>query len=124
MRTILWSTVLSIALVGSVGCRKNEADKVKAAEKNVDEQRQDVRDEQKDVEKQKAELGEAQRDLAKARADFDRTARERLNRIDSKIAQLEAKGDEKSRKAAADLRVRRDQASARLNDINTRTESN
>jgi chromosome segregation ATPase len=124
MRTILWSTVLSIALIGSVGCRKDEAEKVKAAEKNVAEQREDIRDEQKDVDKQKQELAGAQHDLAQARAEYDRTARERLAKIDAKIAQLEAKGTEASRKAAADLRVRRDQAAAKLNDIGTRTESN
>jgi septal ring factor EnvC (AmiA/AmiB activator) len=124
MRTILWSTVLSVALLGSVGCKKDEADKVKAAEKNVDEQRQDIREEQKDVDKQKQELTEAKIDLAQARTEYERVTRERLAKIDAKIAQLDAKGDEKSKKAAADLRVRRDQAAAKLNDIGNRTEAN
>jgi septal ring factor EnvC (AmiA/AmiB activator) len=131
MRTILWSTVLSMALVGSVGCKKNEAEKVQAAEKNVEEQKQDIRDEkkdvvneQKDVAKQQQELAAAQADLAQARAEYERSARERLAQIDAKIARLEAKGDAKSKQAAADLRTRRDHAAAKLNDISTRTQEN
>jgi septal ring factor EnvC (AmiA/AmiB activator) len=124
MRTILWSTVLSMALLGGVGCKKNEAEKVQAAEKNVDEQKKDVRDEQKDVNKQQGELQQAKIDLSAARADFERTARERLTKIDTKIAELEAKGDAKSKQSAADLRVRRDQAAAKLNDINNKTQDN
>ena len=131
MRTILWSTALSLFLVGSVGCQRDEAAKVKAAEKNVAEQREDIRDEQKDVReeqkdvnKQQKELAEAKIDLAQARTEYERSVRERLTKIDARIAQLEAKGDAKSKQAAADLRTKRNEASAKLDRIGERTESN
>ena len=62
--------------------------KVKAAEKNVAEQREDIRDEQKDVReeqkdvnKQQKELAEAKIDLAQARTEYERSVRERLTKI-------------------------------------------
>src|SRR5689334_6881676 len=104
MRTILWSTALSLSLVAAVGCQRDEAAKVRAAEKNVQEQREDIRDEQKDVAKQQRELAEAKAKLETARAEYVQATRERLAKIDGRIAELEAKADAKSKQAAADLR--------------------
>jgi septal ring factor EnvC (AmiA/AmiB activator) len=124
MRTILWSTALSLSLLGTVGCKKDEAEKVEAAQKAVNEQREDIKDEQKDVDKQRQELAEAKVDLDQAKAEYARVTNDRLMKIDARINELEAKGDEKSKKAAADLRLQRNQMSAKLEMAGQRTEAN
>ena len=57
---------------------------------------------------------QAEAQLAAARADYKAEMSRQLERIDARIAELEAKGDETSRETAARLREHRDQFAARL----------
>lgn len=62
-------------------------------------------------------------DFVKVRERDTSTLRTRLSRIDDRIAELRAKGDEASSKLADDLRVRRDQLAVRLDRAGEETEA-
>jgi septal ring factor EnvC (AmiA/AmiB activator) len=124
MRTILWSTALSLSLVAAAGCKKDEAEKVEAAQKAVNEQREEVREAQQDVNEQRKDLAEAKVDLVQARAEYARVTNDRLVKIDARIAELEARADAESKKEAADLRLKRNQLAAKLDQAGQRTEAN
>lgn len=56
-------------------------------------------------------------DFVTTRTTYETHSRERLSRIDAKIRELEARGEAAASKAAAELRVRRDQLSSRLQTV-------
>lgn len=62
-------------------------------------------------------------DFVKVRERDTSELRSRLARIDARIDQLRAKGDEASTKLADDLRVRRDQLAVRLDRASGETET-
>jgi len=137
IRSILKTGLLS-ALLLSLGACKGKEDKVEAAQEKVQEAREDLRDERKDVVEEKKDVVEEQRDvaqvggelerakaeLAAARDEFMRVSREKLARMDAQIQQLETKADAKSKKVAADLRVRRNQLAAKIDRASDRTAEN
>jgi hypothetical protein len=61
-------------------------------------------------------------DLQAEREKLSREIEERTAQLDARIDELEKRADEKSRDAAALLRAKRDQARAKLGDLETRTE--
>ena len=130
----LSTALLSVALVG---CKKKEGDvpaaqeKVQEAREEVRDQQKDVREEMKDVQEERKDVAEANRDLNQAqrelgaeRDEFVRINREKLATIDARIAELEAKGDAKSKQLAADLKVRRNELSAKIDRAQDRTSAN
>ena len=60
------------------------------------------------------DVKQAEAQLAAARADYTAAMSRQLERIDARIAELDAKGDAKSRETAERLRKHRDQFAARL----------
>ncbi len=138
-RSFLTTGLLSAALLALplAGCKK-DADDVPAAQEKVQEAREEVKEQQKDVVEEKKDVAEENRDVAAANRDlnqakgeldaardeFVRVSREKLAKIDARIGELEAKGDAKSKSAAADLRIRRNELSARLDRAGDRTNAN
>ena len=129
----LSTALLSVALVG---CKKEgdvpaAQEKVQEAREEVRDQQKDVKDEMKDVNEERKDVTEANRDLAQAktelsaeRDEFVRINREKLASIDARINELEAKGTAKSKQAAADLKVRRNELSAKIDRAQERTSAN
>ena len=116
----LFASLVSTSLVFSA-CKKNDAEE--AAER-VEEKREDLREaqrdvveERKDVVDEQKDVNEVRADLSQARADFERSVNERIAQLNAKIDQLEARGDAKSQELAAEFRMRRDAAKARLNQM-------
>jgi vancomycin resistance protein YoaR len=63
-------------------------------------------------------------DLETERSALSKSVEERTARLDARIDELEKRGDEKSKEAAATLRAKRDQARAKMNELGTRTQEN
>jgi chromosome segregation ATPase len=119
---ILKTATLSLALAFAGGaCKKNDVEqKGEAAAKAQEE----VNEAREDVKEAQAKVAEEIDDLNEARVEFRRTATERLNKIDQRLSELAAKTDEKSTKAAQELRQERDAIVARMNGIEQTTKSN
>ena len=120
-RTIIWSSLFATTLIFSA-CKKDNdpeaaADRVENKREDLREAQKDVTDERKDVVDEQKDVNEIRADLSQARADFERSVNERIAQLNAKIDQLEAKGDAKSREMAAEFRMRRDAARARLNQM-------
>lgn len=139
MRKLIWIAMASVTLLASA-CKKKEeagremdraASSAAKAQENVNDQAKDVYDQQKDVakdqqkmakdqadvSKEQRDLNEAQIDLAQARDHYRDAARERLARLDDQIREVETRTDAAAKDAAAKLRVRRDELTARLDTI-------
>lgn len=149
MRTTIWVSMIATALLGAGACKKDSPEKsmdraastAGKAQEDVQEQREDIRDEQKDVNKemnkeradvsdevrdvneQQGELNKAQTELAQARERYSVAAKQRLENIDNRIRQLEARGDAAAKDAAARLRARRDQIANRLSAVGAQAEA-
>jgi chromosome segregation ATPase len=93
------------------------ADRVQEKQEDLREAQKDVNDERKDVVEEQKDVNEVRAELSQARVDFERSVNERIAQLNAKIDQLEAKGDAKSREMAAEFRMRRDSAKARLNQM-------
>lgn len=63
-------------------------------------------------------------DLEAERSALSKDVEERAARLDARIDELEKRGDEKSKEAAATLRAKRDQARAKMSELGTRTQEN
>lgn len=63
-------------------------------------------------------------DLESERVALSKSIEERAAALDAKIDALEARGDAKSKEAVATLRAKRDQARAKLGELGTRTQEN
>jgi peptidoglycan hydrolase CwlO-like protein len=115
MKSIIWPSLFATTLIVSGACKKdNDPDTVAD---RVQDKREDLREAQKDVTDEQKDVNEIRADLSQARADFERSVNERIAQLNAKIDQLEAKGDAKSRELAAEFRMRRDAAKARLNQM-------
>jgi len=144
MRTSIWVSMITAALISSAGCRKTDEsakqmDKASTtaakAQENVNEQVKDVTNQQKDVAKdqdklakdqadvakQRGELTAAQTDLTQARDSYRTAAKQRVASLDAKLHQIEMKTDAQAKDTAAKLRVRRDQISTRLGAIDSQS---
>jgi len=102
MKTALFA--LTIALLGVSGCREratsmDDGDRPVPMGKYVDD------------------------DFVQTRTTFETTVRERLERLDTRIDQLESRTDAAGHDAAIKLRARRDELSSRLDDIGQQTET-
>lgn len=102
MKTALFA--LSIALLGVSGCREratsmDDGDRPIVMGKSVDD------------------------DFVQTRTTFETTVRDRLERLDTRIDQLESRTDAAGHDAAIKLRARRDDLSSRLDDIGRQTET-
>jgi len=117
----LFASLVSTSLVFSACKKENDpetaADRVQDKRDDLRDERKDVIDENKDVVEEQKDVTEIRADLSKARADFERSVNERIAQLNAKIDQLEAKGDAKSQELAAEFRIRRDAAKARLNQM-------
>jgi hypothetical protein len=145
MRTTFWVSMIATALLGAGACKKDSPEKsmdraaasAAKAQEDVKEQREDIREEQKDVNKDRAdmskeatdvnkqqgELNQAQTDLAQARERFSVAAKQRIENIDKRLGELEARGDAAAKGAAAKLRTQRDQIANRLSAVGTQAEA-
>lgn len=89
----------------AIGCKKDSDEKVEQVDKDYASQRRDVA---------RKEGAQALQDLDEARAAFVRAARAKLQEINVRIEQLEAKADAKSKEHAATLRLRRDELARKV----------
>jgi len=121
--TIFGTSVLAMSLLGGTACRKHDTDK---AGSEMRKAREDVDDKSKDlaktedkstnaVAKDQAKLDEAKADLNKARDDFASAVKARVDKIDTKINELAARTDVKTKDALASLQQRRADLQAKLN---------
>ena len=117
MNKILWTTMLSTALVAGAACKNDASGKLESAQKNLREQTGDL------VAKQREMGKEVQRDMAVAYTEFRLEARERLERLELRIGELERTGDADSRAAAAKLRTERAALATRLDSMSERAEA-
>jgi hypothetical protein len=128
MRKLIW--IMAAALIGSVGCKKNESEKaateVRKAQEDLDKQKRDVREEGKDVieagkdvAKEAGDVGEAERRLAAARTRLDGLVKSGFASIDAKLASLDSQKDAVSQRLATELHARRDTLFARTNAAST-----
>jgi chromosome segregation ATPase len=137
------SSLLALSLLVAASCAKhdNAADTDKTSEelrqaqtevtqhsndlaKNQDDieqkkralvrEQQDLADKQKLLEQQRQQLGSAQGTLVQARAAYAAAVKERLAKLDASVATLATKTDAKSKDAAAGIRARRDQLTAKI----------
>jgi len=99
MRTLLWTSLVGLALVTGA-CKKKQD--------NMPE----MPDMTKTVEPTQVDKGNA--DLVAARDHYALAARERLAKIDLQLQDLEQRTDAKSKETAATLRVRRVELATRL----------
>jgi septal ring factor EnvC (AmiA/AmiB activator) len=126
MRTTLWCSILSAALLIGGCSKKSESqeamdkasDQAAKARDEMQKERKDVDDQQSRLVKEQAELDTAHTDLVQARAKYEQAAHDRLAAIDTRLHELAARSDAKARAAYADLQVRRDQLAAKLDEIN------
>jgi len=88
MRTLLLTAIASASLMASAACKKTETEQ--------------------------ALVDEGTADLSDARAKYIAAAKERLAKIDAKIAELGKRADAASAKAVTELRARRDQLATKL----------
>ncbi|MGE0547159.1 MAG: hypothetical protein AB7R00_08890 [Kofleriaceae bacterium] len=145
MRSKIWMSLIAAgALCGACREKTDAEDKMdeasrsaQKAQENVNEQRQDIQDEaaeaadkrnelskeQGDVAAQGNELGQASKELAQARQQFKVSARDRLNKLDMKLNDLAMRTDASSKDVANQLRARRDALAAKIDTIDTRTNS-
>jgi hypothetical protein len=123
--SILGTSLLSMGLLAGTACRKHDTDKagseMKKAREDVDDKSKDLaKTEDKSnnaVVKDQAKLDEAKADLNKARADFSTAVKTRLDKIDTKINELAARTDVKSKDALATLKQRRADLQAKLDGM-------
>jgi small-conductance mechanosensitive channel len=138
--------MVAAALISGAGCKKKSetgkdmdraATSAAKAQENVNDQAKDVAKEQKDVNKDQQDLakdqmdvnkeqrdvGGAKADLAQARERYSVAAKQRLANIDTKLQQIESKGDASAKDTAAKLRARREEIASRLNQVGTQAEA-
>jgi uncharacterized protein (DUF3084 family) len=129
MRKAIWFVATAL-LAGGAACKKDDTEKaaseVRKAQEKVQEESQDVREEAKDVREEakdvaeeRKELSEAEQRLMQSREQLKSSVTTRLANIDSKLAILEQRTDPVSKKLAADLKMRRDQVSQRVNAVDS-----
>lgn len=110
----LWLPAFAALLLSGAACRDRDDRYESRKPVEVDKDRVDV-----DVDKDRVETtGD---DFRRTRDNYSAELRARLSRIDDKIAELRARGDEKSSEAADALRVRRDQLAERLDRAGEQT---
>ena len=127
--TILGTSLLSMSLLAGAACRKHDTDKagseMKKAREDVDDKSKDLAKTQdksnNEVAKDQAKLDEAKADLGKARTDFSAAIKARLDKIDTKINELAARTDVKSKEALATLKQRRADLQARIDAMGNQT---
>jgi hypothetical protein len=111
MRTFkpLWLPVISALLLSGAACRDRDDryESRKPVDVNVDKDRVEVRD--------------PDGDFTRKRDSYTAELRARLARIDDRIAELRARGDETASETAESLRVRRDQLAERLDRAGEQT---
>jgi len=106
MRNILWCSIVTATFFVGAGCKKTESrDKTSESVKKAAEDVKDL----------------AETELAAARTLFETTAKERYAKLETRIVELEAKADAKSKETAAALRARREQLKTDLNKIGTQS---
>ena len=126
MRKILFAIAAMLAIGG--GCKKTESEKaardLTKAQERVEDQRGDVanemkdmRDEAKDVATEQRELNHAEGDLAVAKERLRRESSIALDRIEEKLARLEASTNAEARADAAALRVRKAELQGKLDHL-------
>ena len=133
MRSILWMSLLSISLAAG-GCKKKQDDtgqaasQVKKTAENVNEETKDydktARDKDstnKDVTAAKGDLDSAKADLNAAKEKYSVAVKDRLQKLDIRIGELEQRADAKSKQEAADLKTRRDALAAKIGTAKDRT---
>ncbi|HEY0191107.1 MAG TPA: hypothetical protein VGC42_08290 [Kofleriaceae bacterium] len=98
---------------------RDQAKDVASEQKDVNKAQEKLDKEQADVAKQQGQLNAAQTDLAQARERYAVAAKQRLQNLDTKIAQIDAMTDAKAKDTAAKLRVRRDEVASRLSTVGT-----
>ena len=111
MRTMLFTALLAIGTIGACD-RKTNTERVES---------------RKPVEDQTATPAmppPSTTDVDTERSDLRRWVDERAERLNARIEELEKRGDEKSKQAAASLRVKRDQARAKADELGSRTKDN
>ncbi len=127
MKKILWTTMLSTALFAGAACKKDASDKLESAQKELRDQTGDLVEKQREMRQEVAEerqdVNEAQRDMSAAYTEFRLAARERLDRLELRIGELESKGDADSRAAAATLRTERAELATKLDNLSDRAET-
>src|ERR1700691_5531789 len=115
MRSMIWVSFVTAALLGGTACKKSETEKtgneMKKAQENVDNKARDfVKAEDKaqnNVDKQERKLDVAQDELVKARTDYAAAVQTRLAKIDAKLGQIGAKTDMASKYLVDKLQARR-----------------
>ena len=112
MRTMLFTALIAVGAVGACD-RKSEDKTVVEVKKPV---------EVTDTEPSTFTVEPI--DLEAERSARSKSIEERTARLDARIDELEKRGDEKSKEAAATLRAKRDQARAKLSELGTRTQEN
>ena len=112
MRTMLFTALIAVGAIGA--CDRKSEDKtvieVKKPVETTGTEPSTVRVETIDLEAERSALS--------------KSIEERTAKLDARIDELEKRGDEKSKDAAATLRAKRDQARAKLNELGTRTQEN
>ncbi len=93
---------------------KTQEDAVKQQEALANQQKI-VAEQQASLARQKAELDAAQAALAQARIAYAAATKDRLAKLDTRLAEVSAKSGAKSKDAATGLRARRDQLATKLN---------
>jgi phage shock protein A len=141
MRSTLLISLLSAALLGGAACKKSPEEKAekgfeKAREEleetggavrkegaEVEEKMKGAAEETKEVGAEKPEMAKPSAELEAARARYQAAAKDRLQRIDTRIAELEARGDAKSHETAMKLKEHRNELSTKLDKIGETTDA-
>jgi chromosome segregation ATPase len=126
-------SLLSLTLATGA-CKKKQDDtgaaatQVKKTAEDVNDQAKDLRKTETDKDSTNKDINGAQADLQAAKADltaakekYSSALKDRMQKLDIKIDELEKRTDAKSHQVAADLKARRDALSAKTADIKDRT---
>jgi vancomycin resistance protein YoaR len=127
MRTLLFTSLVALGLVGACDRKKTTDDKVVPAEtapKPIESIETPSTTPAVATPTTTTTTTPATLDLESERAALSRTIEERTAALDAKINELEKRGDAQSKDAVATLRAKRDQARAKLSELGTRTQEN
>ena len=122
MRTLLFSSLLALGVIGSCDRKRDDTPPVEVRKPVESAPAEPATPPAAPTANPNAEVTTI--DLDAERTALTRSVDERAMRLDARIDELERKGDEKSKQAAATLRAKRDQARAMLSELGMRTEEN